>query len=298
MLPDSWKKLLKKEEWYKSFARRLTRETAKAGDVAKVLLFVFRGQIGIEDERELKLILDLQYLSGFDILTVQHTTSMSAEDYALYLKLARRWMDQRGLDNPLMPVLSPPADRDEFKKYLDIVEKLEFKAIGLDTRGGFYYHCLRLLEDLKRRKPETWTHLFQVQPKIRFAGRLYPCSYGMILPYFGIDSFSRWVVPPPPEPLTKDKINFFDRLGWGEFKRREFMEIRGKDLNCRCAGCGGRLDEFFKGKVIDVLYRSKVHDHMAQRQELETSARKIRTGTYSELLRSKTYPREFLAQIS
>lgn len=298
MFPESWKKLLKDDEWYKAFARRLSREAVKAGDVVRAFFLVFRGDISLEDARELRAVLDLQYLSGFDLITVQQTRDVSPNDFASQLKLARRWRDQRGLDRPLMPVLSPHSDRDEFKKYLDAVEKVGHDALGFDAKGGFYYHCLRLLEDYKKRRPETWIHLFQVMPKVRFAGRIHPCSQGMVLPYFGVDSFSRWVVPPPPEPLTKDKINFFDRRGWGEFKRKEFVKIRGEALNCTCAACGtGKLGEFFKGKVITVLYRSKVHDHLAQREELEASARRIRERTYSEFIRSKTYPKQFLAGI-
>jgi len=298
MFPESWKKLLKDEEWFKAFARRLSREAVKAGEVVRTLFLVFRGDISLGDPGDLRSVLDLQYLSGFDIITVQQTPDLSPKDFASQLRLGERWMEQRRLDKPLMPVLSPSQHKDEFKKYLDAAEKAGVSAIGFDAKGGFYYHCLRVLEDYKHRNPETWIHLFQVQPKIRFAGRMHPCSQGMVLPYFGIDSFSRWVVPPPPEPLTKDKINFFDRRGWGEFKRKEFVKIRGNDLNCACAACGdGALGKFFNGKVLTVLYRSKVHDHLAQREELEVSARRIKGGTYGELVRSKTYPKQFLASV-
>src|SRR5256886_12433212 len=90
--------------------------------------------------------------------------------------------------------------------------------IGFDLRGGFYYHALRGVEEFKKRKPEVWVHALQTPPKVRFGRGLLTCSEGMILPMFGIDSFSRWIVPPPPTPLTKEVINVFETVNAKHWK--------------------------------------------------------------------------------
>jgi len=120
----------------------------------------------------------------------------------------------------------------------------------------------------------------------------------MILPMFGVDSFSRWIVPPPPTPLTKDVINVFDPKGWGSLKKKDFEEIRKNTTNCKCAVCQGKdLEPFYEGKVLDVLARAKLHDHLAQRVELEKTRESIKEGELLSLLNSKEYPREFLKQM-
>jgi len=124
------------------------------------------------------------------------------------------------------------------------------------------------------------------------------CSEGMILPMFGIDSFSRWIVPPPPTPLTKEVINVFDRKGWGAMKKKDYEAIRNNNTNCDCAVCQGKdLEPFYEGKVLDVLAKAKVNDHLAQRKELEGARESIKKGRFLSLLNTKEYPREFLKQL-
>lgn len=154
---------------------------------------------------------------------------------------------------------------------------------------------MRAVEAVKKKRPEMWVHVFQVPPKVLFMRRAVACSQGMILPYFGVDSFTRWIVPPPPVPLTKDKINIFDRTGWSVLKRKEWSDVHGKRLECDCPICEARnLDGLFQGKVMAALARSKVHDHFAQKEELKISARRIRDKAYRELLRSKEGPKGVL----
>src|SRR6266571_2143523 len=180
----------------------------------------------------------------------------------------------------------------------ETVQKHEPSMIGFDLRGGFYYHALRGVEEFKKRKPEVWVHALQTPPKVRFGRGLLTCSEGMILPMFGIDSFSRWIVPPPPTPLTKEVINVFDRKGWGSMKKKDYEAIRNNNTNCDCAVCQGKdLEPFYEGKVLDVLAKAKVHDHLAQRKELEGARESIRKGRFLSLLNTKEYPREFLKQL-
>lgn len=294
--PETVKKILTQEDALKSMAKFLSRETA--ADAVRMLYLAFKGGAVINQTQDLKTILDLQYLAGLDIITVQHSLDISLEDYDSQLKFADRWADERGVNKPIMPIIQASDNKDTAGKLLSLVEKHEPSMIGFDLRGGFYYHALRGIEEFKKRKPEIWIHAFQTPPKVRFGRGLLTCSEGMILPMFGIDSFSRWIVPPPPTPLTKEVINVFDRKGWGSMKKKDYEAIRKNTTNCNCAVCQGKnLEPFYEGKVLEVLAKAKVHDHLAQRQELETARESIKKGQFLSLLNTKEYPREFLKQI-
>ncbi len=294
--PDMVKKLLTQEDAVKSTARFLSKETGP--DVTRLLFLAFRGGANISQSKDLKTILDLQFLAGLDIITVQHTMDMSPEDFEANLKFAEKWAEERGVYKPLMPVIQAPDNRETANQLLKLVEKHEPSALGLDLRGGFYYHSLREIEEFKEREPEVWVHAFQVPPKVRFGRGLLACSEGMILPMFGVDSFSRWIVPPPPTPLTKEVINVFDRKGWGSLKKKDFEALRDNSSGCSCQVCQGKnLEPLYEGKVLEVLAKAKVHDHLSQREELGRARQSIKKGEYLSLLRSKEYPREFLKHI-
>ena len=293
--PETLKRILKEEDSLKEFARRLARETSAHEDALSTLFLILKGDAAIAESNDLRTILDLQYFADIDIITVQQSPGLSTADFISHLRFAERWLDNRGIDKPLMPVLAPSID--DFDKTLKAVMKRKPKLLGFDMKGGFYYHALRSLEAVKDRDPELWVHAFQVPPKIRFARSLLRCSEGMMLPIFGVDSYNRWVVPPPPVPLTKDKINMFDSTNWGVFKRKEWTKEYGTKLNCTCPMCNKqRLPTFFLGEVLTVLGRSKVHDHYAQREQLFELAKRVKSGRAKNFISKKRYPNEFLKQ--
>ncbi len=294
--PDTIKKILTQEEALKSMAKFLSREAGT--DAVRLLYLSFLKGAHLSSSDELKTMLDLQFLAGLDIITVQHTSEMSPAEMDSQIKFAERWMDERGVDKPLMPIVQAIDDAKVASDLVSLVSKHDGKALGFDLRGGFHYHALRAIEDYKKKSPEVWVHAFQVPPKIRLGRSPLPCSEGMMLPMFGIDSYSRWIVPPPPTPLTKDVINLFDPKGWGALKKKDFEETRKNTTNCRCAVCQGKdLEPFYEGKVLDVLAKAKVHDHLSQRFELEKARTSIKEGEYLSLLNSKQYPRDFLRQM-
>jgi hypothetical protein len=294
--PETLKKILTQEEAVKSMARFLSKETG--ADAIRLLFLAYKGGAVINRTEDLKTLLDLQYLANLDIITLQHTLDLSLEDYDAHLRYAKRWMEQRKVDKPIMPIIQVGDNREVTSKLIQTIEKQKTELLGVDIRGGFYYHAFRLIEEYKKRNPDTWVHAFQVPPKVRFGRGLLSCSEGMILPMFGFDSFSRWIVPPPPTPLTKEVINVFDRKGWGSLKKKDYETIRKNTTNCTCAVCKGKdLEPFYDGKVLDVLAKAKVHDHLAQRNELERARASIKKGEFLTLLKSKEYPREFLKYV-
>jgi len=295
LYPETLKRLLREEDFLKDFARRLARETSFHEDALSVLFLIFKGEAAVTESNDLRTVLDLQYFADMDVVTVQQTSDMSPQDFLSLFRFAERWLDHRGLDKPLMPVLAPAGTRTDFEKTLKPILKRGIKALGFDMKGGFYYQALRSIEDVKKKSPELWTHVFQVPPKIRFARSLLPCSEGMMLPIFGVDSYNRWVVPPPPVPLTKDKINMFDSTSWGVFKRKEWGKLYGTSLHCACPMCSKqRLPTFFLGQVLTVLGRSKVHDHYAQREQLLELSKRVKERDVKEFVSKKRYAKDFL----
>src|SRR5437870_13740978 len=128
--PDTLKKILTQEDALKSMARFLSRETSH--DAVRLLYLAFKGGAMVKETQDLKTILDLQYLAGLDIITVQHTVDMSPEDFDGQLRFAERWMEERGVEKPLMPIMQATDNKEIFGELVKTVEKRELPQIGID----------------------------------------------------------------------------------------------------------------------------------------------------------------------
>src|SRR5436309_13224406 len=106
--PDTIKRMLTQEDALKSIDRFLSRETG--ADALRILYFSFLKGANISNADDLKTILDLQYLAGLDLITVQHTPDMSPGDFDARLGFAERSMDERGVDKPLKPIIQAADD--------------------------------------------------------------------------------------------------------------------------------------------------------------------------------------------
>src|ERR1700746_1643365 len=121
--PETVKKILTQEDALKSMARFLSKETAP--DAIRMLDLAFKGGWAPTRTEDLKTLLDLQYLAGLDIITVQHSLDFSLEDYESHLRFAERWMKERGVDKPLMPVIQATENKETSAKLLALVEQHE-----------------------------------------------------------------------------------------------------------------------------------------------------------------------------
>src|SRR5205814_10474144 len=90
---EALERLLTQEEALKSTARFLSRETSP--DSVRLLYLAFKGGAMVKETQDLKTILDLQYLAGLDIITVQHTVDMSPADFDGEDSFAEGWMKAR-----------------------------------------------------------------------------------------------------------------------------------------------------------------------------------------------------------
>lgn len=297
--PDTLSRILKEEDAFKRFVRQISsrKGVEEAWRGLEALHLVFKGSAEVVEANHLKTILDAQLLAGLDFISVQQCRSCSPQDFLTSLSYAERWASERSVENPIIPIIWPQGTQETAAELLNALLDRGFTAIGLDLNGSFPYQTLRAIEDAQRRNP-VWVHAFQAPPKMRFGEVRGNCALGMILQLFGVDSFTRWVVPPPPEPLTMDKINVFDKAGWGYLKRGELLEFRRGEMGCDCPICGGRdVNSFFQGKVLETLSKGKLHDHYSQREELKAARETIKTGGLAEYLRSKEYPRNVLPKL-
>src|SRR5256712_1337500 len=161
--PDTIKRILTQEDALKSMAGFLSRETG--ADALRLLYFSFLKGANISNADDLKTILDLQYLAGLDFITVQHTADMSPGDFDAQIGFAERWMDERGVDKPLMPIIQAADDGKLAIELVGITAKHGSKAVGLDLRGGFHHHTLKEDEDYQEKNPDVLDHRLQVSPK-------------------------------------------------------------------------------------------------------------------------------------
>ncbi|MCA1814008.1 MAG: hypothetical protein LC624_08660 [Halobacteriales archaeon] len=295
MGPDKLKELLGTEGKLQAFAKNVQGDQRLAGARASMLFLVMRGEAAIEDSQQLRTLLDLQWLTEQDAILVQHGAVSPTEDLIADYAEAKRWLKERGGDKPLLPVVTPYERPQEAERAIKMLVDRGAPGIMLDLQGQFPYYTLRAIENVKRKNPTLWVHAFQAPPKARWAGKRLHMGWGMTLPLFGIDSFSRWVVPPPPVPVTRERINFWEPANWGVMKLKEYQDTYGEKLSCKCALCKGSegVDKFLEGDPRVLLSKAKTHDHYAQRAELEKVQDKVREGKFGEYLAKKRFAKEF-----
>ncbi|HKZ89791.1 MAG TPA: hypothetical protein VJ300_05995 [Thermoplasmata archaeon] len=294
--PELAKAATKEEEPWRRFAEGVARDAKSLPGAARLLQLAFRS-VTYEDAEPLRSFLDLQMLHDFAAITIQYGSSPSSEDLVRAFDFAKAWAKKRKVDAALMPVVPGGASRDDAKAILEGLFKRGARAFGLDMPRSLPYQTMRAVEEFKEQHPDVFVHAFQVPPKVSFGGRL-PTSQAMVLPYFGVDSVSRWIVPPPPAPVKKDKVNFFDPAGWGIFKWREYEREYGSRLRCRCAVCKGKaLEDFFEPEDRLVLNQGKIHDHFAQASEFAAARKRIGDDGYAAVMAEKRFAKSFLGSL-
>lgn len=294
--PELVKAAAKEEDPWKRFAEGVARDAKSLPGSARLLQLAFQG-VEYEDPEPLRSFLDLQMLHDFAAITVQYGSSPSPEDVVAAFDFARSWAKKRKVDATLLPVTPAIGNRDNARALLDGLRKRGATAVGLDMPRSLPYQMMRAVEDFKEANPDVWVHAFQVPPKVQFGGAL-PTSQAMVLPYFGVDSMSRWVVPPPPAPVKKEKVNVFEPAGWGVLKWREYEREYGAKLRCKCAVCKGKdLNGFFEPEDRTVLNIGKVHDHLAQASEFAAARKRIRDDGYAGVMADKRFGKSFLESI-
>ena len=295
MSPDTLHLLLNDEEAFQRFASGVASSGRQAPGAARMLYLSYRSGVEMEKGEQLRPFLDLQHLLGFETITVQFGSNPSAESFLTAMDYVKAWKREKGSDTPVLPILPPQDLAIDAGKLLKAVVKRGANAIGVDLQGAFPYHTLRAVEELKRADPDLWVHAFQVAPKVRFAGRRLQTSCGMVLPYFGVDSFNRWFVPPPPVPVKKEKVNVFDRKGWGVMKWAEQRDTWGEKMPCNCPVCQKKdLEVWFADEDRVVLDKSHVHNHFAQADELAKAAETLKEDSYPKVLSSKKFGKPFV----
>ena len=282
----------KDEDAFKRLVQTMERDGREAR--VRVPYFNFIRGARVENYDHLRTLLDAQWMSGMDILVVQHHPDVGVDELRSFLTYARRWRERRGLDLPIMPVVCALPDLDAFKEVLGVAVEFAEGAVGVDFRSRFSYMTLKAIEDLKEEQPDLWVHAFQVPPRVLLRGQR--AAQGMVLPFFGFDTWSQHVVPPPPVPVVKEKVNVFEPHTWGVYRQKMLYEEYRRSYDCPCPVCQQSLDRFYEGTDLDVLRKSKVHNHLRQRDQLELLREHARSDTVPQLIAHRRYADQFLRQ--
>jgi len=173
VFPETLKRILKEEEFLKEFARRLARETGSHEDVLSMLFLVFKGEAALTESGDLRTVLDLQYFSDMDVITVQQTQGVSPTEFMALYRFAERWLDNRGIDKPLMPVLAPTATAEDFDKVLKPLLKRNIKALGFDMKADSITKPYDQSRKSRRKTPNCGFTLFRFHQ--RFGSRGASC---------------------------------------------------------------------------------------------------------------------------
>ncbi len=243
------------------------------------------------NEDAVKRLLDLQYLSGVEVFTLAPTLNTSPKEFFKLLKVALKQIDRIAGEAVFMPVVKVMREeedtREVFQQVKKLVEEGQVSCVGVDVRGKFAYSLLYSVRDLHEEHPELWVHALQVPPKPLFGRRYLDASYGLILPYFSVDSYCRWLRPPPPFPPIKEKLNYFDPSDWTVLHLGKVAE-RSDKMPCNCPVCSeSPVEKFLEGTSFTVLDRTKAHAVYAEEKELAVSKEYIGRGKYAEIIKEK-----------
>ncbi|MGC8962102.1 MAG: hypothetical protein ACP5K1_06660, partial [Candidatus Bathyarchaeia archaeon] len=99
------------DKFFKGFIRRIAGEVSRDEDLLLIYL-CFKGGAKVEEEAQLRTLLDLQFLAGADLITVQQPYDLSWREFRSSLSYAEAWRRERGDEAPLMPVLKMDAPEE------------------------------------------------------------------------------------------------------------------------------------------------------------------------------------------
>lgn len=246
---------------------------------------------------DLITLIDFQIFSHIDLLCVPDSTT-TAREYLNNISKVISYLDEKGIKIEVMPYLNTAHRIGVFESKLKGLVDQGFKAIGLDIRGALgIYPQLRFTSGFLRDK-DVWIHASNVSQR-------YPrsnLSFTHLLPYFGIDSFSKTIFLPPREKrisILPDKVKRFDRQTLGMLDKENHKNKHGENLSCDCPICEKTdLNGFYSGSGRQILGRSKVHEIFSSFKEFTVARNKIMEHEFMDYMRSKEFARPVIDDLT
>ena len=267
-------------------------------------------EIGLED-KDIRTLIDLQYLSGFDLITIPdywpHGCGVK-EILKKYEKLKREI--ENNFDTFLVPYIRLNRNFGEFETLLQGLINMETPIIGLEYYSLLEnYPNLRKLRENSMNSEHTIFHASKVPP--RYGRANVKLSNLHALGLFGIDTVSRGVLAAGGGTQKIESIRRFSPKSLGVLSKQEYAQDEmwgAKD--CNCPICNGQtVSEFYEnyskrpnGKKESPPFLasvSKVHEAFSSYEEFKETVKHIHKNKYMvEYVPSKTYLSSYAKSVS
>lgn len=253
------------------------------------------------------MIIELQYHLGdrLDLVTIPDPSPGSRyETYIkqieLTLRQASMWLNM--LNKPIMPIIYPTGDLDDFKKKLEWVKDTGFGCVGFPVSQEIFQYNRSNFEYLKNNynNVDLWIHGFEASTK--WGSKLPAPSFIHALPFFSIDSITRRSPAQrgyPPPPKQPPKIESILKKDYFISDRCEYNRLGDlHELDCRCPICNKISDpiEFAKSYLQTPTASLQIHDLFSSRSEFGNLCKFIQDGDISDYLKTKPKIRSIVSQ--
>ena len=263
-------------------------------------------------DKAIRTLIDLQYLSGFDMITVP---DYWPDDCGIKEVLKKYEKLKRGIENNLDTVLVPYVrlnrSPNEFESLLSGLIKMDFSIVGLEYYAPLdkYYPNLIKLRGFSMKSEHTIFHASKVSP--RYGRSKIRLSNLHALGLFGIDTVSRGAAAAGGGTQKIESIRRFSPKSLGVLDKNEYTQDEMLSVkDCNCPLCNEKtVAEFYEdyskrpnGKKKSTIFLasvSKVHEAFSSYEEFKKTVKHIHKNTYmEEYVPSKAYLSSYTKSIS
>ena len=268
----------------------------------KMLHFEFKSDVLNLNNQTLKLLLDLQYSAGAQVIEIPNLPC-SGLDYKKILDKSIEWKKQKAIDSPLMGIAYEPKDVKLIKSKIKNISSL-----GIHMHSENYPLLYEIEETI--RPLDIWIHAFSVPRSYKKSN--YKGTMGMFLNKFGVDTVSTYVAPSEVarnysyenEKKTKEEkmesaktIKYFNPVDYSTNKYLNLCNPSGFDENfdinlsdfCSCPICKNNSLKSITLDYDSTLSNTRSHEVLANIKESITIQAKIKNNEFDTYLSSKKF---------
>jgi len=266
----------------------------------KICLFYPRFDKGtILTDKDIKSLIDLQVLTGFDIITIPDLhISASVREFEKNIVNGRKRIETMTASKfEAIPYVDMGSEPKLFKAKIDTVLDNGFCIIGITNRSiASNYANYDYLEENKDK--EIWIHASNVR---RYLSYRRPVSQMHMLQIYGIDTCALESRKGGPgiKHTPPDRVRRFDAKTLGMITKDEHYSRYGSELNCNCPICNGKnLESFYdeyslntKG-MLDTDYlrtHSNIHEVFASYEEFKRGQDAIKNNDFKVYINNKEH---------
>jgi hypothetical protein len=244
-------------------------------------------------EEDLSFIVSMQLDAQMDIAHYPYER-ISAPRFATKLDMLR----EENSSEEIMPILDMGESSGVFKaKFRHLVDS-GYSSVSLwyqgivNSRSNLYF-VKHMARDL-----QMWIILSNYRP--RYSNKV-PASFTHLLPWHGIDSYTKQTAKYHPYPVEEgdesppqrpiESIRFLGGKTYGILDKDTFKNDHESLKGCPCESLhGSSIDQLLSGDIDHAARCCKVHNLFEGEQLLEEMRTPIRENRLTEFLKQKKYP--------